>query len=284
MKWNKESDEKLKTLINLGKDYNEIIKELNLSYRSVSCRAFRLGLKVIKPHRKDILCKNCGKIINKTLSDEKKFCNRSCSGQYNNKGRKLSEDTKNKIRIKNLGKTYPNRIRKEKIVTENKKICIKIVYEKNSCEINNDKTKKIIQHKEIKLRKCRFCKEEKLMLKHKIICEECGIKYYKHYRPLCEFDFKISKYKEEFDLSLVNEYGWYSPTNKRNNIDGVSKDHTYSVKDGFINKIDPNIIKHPANCKLMKHIDNNKKKTQSLITLDELLMKIKIWNQKYSFG
>lgn len=284
MGWNKKLDDELKKLLFLGKNYNEIAKTLNLSEKCVANRTFRIGFKILKSHREDILCKNCGKIINKTLSDEKKFCNRSCSGQYNNKGRKHSEETKNKIRIKNLGKTYPNRIRKEKIVTENKKIRIKRPYTKNSCEINNDKTKKIIQYKEIKLRKCRYCKEDKLMLKYKIICEECGIKYYKHYRPQCEFDFKISKHKEEFDLSLVNEYGWYSPTNKGNNLNGVSRDHTYSVKDGFINKIDPSIIKHPANCKLMRHIDNNKKKTTSLITLDDLLMKIKMWNEKYSFG
>ncbi len=51
----------------------------------------------------------------------------------------------------------------------------------------------------------------------------------------------------------------------------------YSVKDGFINGISPEIIKHPANCKLMKHIDNNKKKTNSSITLEELMERIKNW-------
>jgi len=58
----------------------------------------------------------------------------------------------------------------------------------------------------------------------------------------------------------------------------VSKDHIYSVKDGFINNISPDIIKHPANCQLLKHTDNNIKKTKSEITIEELLMKIKIWS------
>ena len=68
---------------------------------------------------------------------------------------------------------------------------------------------------------------------------------------------------------------------KKNNLNGVSKDHIYSVHDGFKNNVDYEIIKHPANCQLMKHIDNNKKKCQSLITLNELLERIKKWNEKF---
>ena len=276
MKWNKELDDKLKNLINLKKDYNEIAKEFNVSYRTLTNRAFRLGLKILKQHNETILCKNCGKIINKTLCDKREFCNSSCSAQYNNKKRKHTEETKNKIRDKNLGKTYPSR-RKEKIFIEHK-----IKKQRNYCKIKKySKNTTKINFVEIKLRKCRFCGEQKLIHKHKIICEECGIKYYKIYRPLCEFDFNIYDYKNEFELSLINEYGWYSPTNKRNNLNGISKDHIYSVKDGFINKIDYKIIKHPANCQLLKHVDNNKKKCQSLITLDELLLKIKKWDEKF---
>ena len=75
----------------------------------------------------------------------------------------------------------------------------------------------------------------------------------------------------------MEKYGWYSPSNKNNNLLGVSKDHLYSVKDGFLNVIDPSIIKHPANCKLMLHKDNNSKGYKSIITLDELLDRIKKW-------
>jgi hypothetical protein len=51
----------------------------------------------------------------------------------------------------------------------------------------------------------------------------------------------------------------------------------YSVRDGFINKIDPEIIKHPANCKLMIHTENNKKNYNSSITIDVLKERIKNW-------
>jgi len=271
MKWNNELDEKLKTLIELGKNYKEISTELNTTQRSISNRTFRLNLKSQKIHREIILCKNCGKTIDKTISNEKVFCCHSCSAKYNNIGRKHSESTKNKIRDFNLGKTYPQRR-----VSPRQKLH-KIKNRKIIC----GNTTNNIKYLEIKYRKCRCCNKNKFILKHKIICETCSIDYYKIYRPLCKFNFNISKYKDEFDFNLVNKYGWYSPTNKKNNLNGVSKDHIYSVKDGFLNKIDYNIIKHPANCALMKHTDNNLKNSQSLITIDELLQKIEIWNEKH---
>jgi hypothetical protein len=41
------------------------------------------------------------------------------------------------------------------------------------------------------------------------------------------------------------------------------------VRDGFINKVAPEIIAHPANCRLMKHSENNFKNYNSSITIDE---------------
>jgi hypothetical protein len=102
----------------------------------------------------------------------------------------------------------------------------------------------------------------------KIICNDCKLTYYE--------DFK-----DEFDLSLVEQYGWYSPTNKRNNLKGVSKDHMYSVMDGFRNKINPKIISHPANCNLLLFSDNSIKKDNSSITMEELLKRIENWDKKY---
>jgi nitrate/TMAO reductase-like tetraheme cytochrome c subunit len=44
-------------------------------------------------------CLNCGELIKK----QNKFCNNSCAASYNNKKRKLTEETKNKIKISLLG-------------------------------------------------------------------------------------------------------------------------------------------------------------------------------------
>ena len=282
MKWTKEDDNNLKTLLDLNKSYRDISIEMNKTIKSISCRCSRLQLKSKVIHHKEIFCKNCGAKIKTKLSDSRLFCNSSCSAKFNLIGRVHSTETKNKIREKNRGKTYPSRtinINKVKSPlkngTENKLCKIKIKHNPYSVPI---------EIKEIKIKTCRFCGKEKFIENHKIICTECGFNYYKIYRPLCSFDFNIFDYKNDFDFSLAKKYGWYSPTNKRNNLNGVSKDHIYSVKDGFINKIDHNIIKHPANCRIIKHTENSSKNSKSLITIDELLVKIKYWNESHNMG
>jgi len=153
----------------------------------------------------------------------------------------------------------------------------------------NEKDKKLISLRMIEYHKKnpkvkrkisqRLCKEcgGNLIEKKKQICGICKEKYYKYYRPLCEFDFNPCDYPDKFDLNLIKMYGKYSPTNKGNNLKGISRDHLYCVKDGFKNKIDPSVIKHPANCRLITHTENQKKYNHSIITLDELKQKILLW-------
>lgn len=102
-----------------------------------------------------------------------------------------------------------------------------------------------------------------------------------NYRADCKFNFNLSDYPEEFDFQLVTEHGWYSAKNRGNNIYGVSRDHMLSVRHGFDNDIDPKILAHPANCKLMLHSDNVSKLSKCSITLDELLIKIAEWDKQY---
>lgn len=98
------------------------------------------------------------------------------------------------------------------------------------------------------------------------------------YRQLCEFKFSLNDYPDKFDFELIEKYGWYSASNRSNNINGVSRDHIYSIKNGFINNVDPKIMSHPANCRLILHRDNQKKKNKSNISLNELKEKIKHWD------
>ena len=62
---------------------------------------------------------------------------------------------------------------------------------------------------------------------------------------------------------------------------GVSRDHMYSVKQGFLNNTDLKIISHPANCRLVLQSDNASKSDACSITLEELLHRIKEWDKKY---
>jgi transposase len=230
MKWNDENIKQLISLVEKGYRPNDIAEIMGTTYKSINCKMGRLNLKVI--YKENQVCKNCKKEFEKYFSNPKTFCSSSCAVQYNNRNRKLTEETKKKI-----SDTLKN---KPKI-----------------CTIN-EVTEKL-----------------------KIICNDCKLTYYEYYRPSCFFKFDVKDFIQEFDLSLVEQYGWYSPTNKRNNLKGVSKDHMYSVMDGFRNKINPNIISHPANCKLLLFSDNSIKKDNSSITIEELLNKIKDWDEKY---
>jgi hypothetical protein len=101
------------------------------------------------------------------------------------------------------------------------------------------------------------------------------------YRSDCGFKFSVYDYPEEFDLYLIEELGWYKPKNRGNNLTGVSRDHMVSVKYGWKNNISPEIISHPANCKLLKHSDNVSKYDKNSLTIDELYIRINNWNIKY---
>ena len=107
------------------------------------------------------------------------------------------------------------------------------------------------------------------------------------YYDLCKFRFSVHKYPEEFDLKLIEEFGWYTcPGKKRKNytknINGVSRDHLYSISEGFKNNVNPLLLSHPANCRVMIHIDNIKKSIICDITLNELKERIIIWENKYN--
>lgn len=111
--------------------------------------------------------------------------------------------------------------------------------------------------------------------------KKVNVSEYESYKQKSNFDFSLDNFQNEFDFSLIIKYGWYSPTNKKNNLNGVSRDHMLSIKEGFKMGIDPYIIKHPANCRLMKQTENSSKNSKSTITLEELLKRIKFFEEKY---
>jgi hypothetical protein len=262
MKWTKELDNELIELIKNGKNYNEAAVIMNTIPGSIRNRAGRLKLKLQVPYKAEYTCLYCKKKFVAYIKRECKFCDHHCSASYTNLGRKHSDETKQKIGQKSIGgMTGQIRARGEAAHNWNPNAKYKLERERRN-----------------QPKKCKICQNLNLIKTQKLICDTCRAEYYSVYRPSCEFDFDINLYQEKFDFELVKKYGWYSPSNKGNNLNGVSRDHMYSVKDGFTNKIDFNIIKHPANCKLMRHVDNNLKKTNSSITLNELLKRIEVWD------
>lgn len=176
-----------------------------------------------------------------------KYCNSSCASSTSNKGRVVSDYTKKALSLK---------------FSKNTKI------------------------------KCKACDNLVLLNKRKLFCSSNCKKTYmqKHlegfekYKLNCKFNFHIGDYSSEFDFNLIKEHGWYKPTNRGNNLSGVSRDHIYSIKQGFVNNIPIEIISHPANCRLLIHTANFAKKDKCDITIEDLKQKIVNWDLKYKYS
>ena len=199
-------------------------------------------------------CEKC-EIIIPFNKKENKFCSKSCSVSFNNSIKEHTTTTKMKI--------------SESI---NKYIEENGIF---GCLKGN------------KIRICKQC-NKKHNLRRKYCSDRCLKEYkrrnmteYQKYKSDSLFKFNLADYSDEFDFSLIRKYGWYSPTNKNNNLNGVSRDHIFSVKEGFELKIDPLLLAHPANCRLMIHNDNISKNKKSDITYEELLKRIEVFEKKY---
>ena len=102
------------------------------------------------------------------------------------------------------------------------------------------------------------------------------------YRVRCRFSFSLNNYPDKFNFKLIEKFGWYKAKNRGDNPGGVSRDHMFSVNSGFILGVDPDIIKHPANCKLIRQCDNASKHTKNSIGFRELLDRIDKWDKNFA--
>lgn len=104
---------------------------------------------------------------------------------------------------------------------------------------------------------------------------------FRWYKFKAAFKFSLQQFSDEFDFQLIRKVGWYKAKNHGDNPGGVSRDHMYSVYDGYVNKIDPRILAHPANCRIILQSKNSSKNKKSCITYEELIEKIHVWENKY---
>lgn len=217
----------------------------------------------------DRFCKLCGKKLNYY---QDLFCSKSCSAKYNNKHHVRTEESKRKT-SKSLINYHKNNIENsDKILIITEDGDEKILHE-HVCECCGK-----IFHSKKKNRK--YC-SKKCSAKSRSDKYRNNIDEYKIYHIACDFKFSLNDYPDEFNFRLIEKYGWYKAKNHGNNLNGISRDHIFSVRDGFENKIDPYYLSHPANCNLMIHNDNISKHKHSDITFEELLERIKEWENKY---
>lgn len=176
-----------------------------------------------------------------------KFCSKKCSAI-----------------VSNLSRTNESRLKQAKTLMDNKK------------KLGSTPKQKV--PKPLKIRHCAVCGRIDETRGHfqSDTCSFCSKSL--TYRGQCEFKFNLKNYPNEFDFQLLTEHGMFNP---KNNPKGVSRDHMLSVQYGKDNRIDPKIISHPANCKLMLQGDNTRKQGNSCITYDELIDRITEWDLKY---
>lgn len=193
-------------------------------------------------------CPKCGKLHEKPGT----FCSRSCA---NARGPR-TEEFKEAVRKKLLGRKQTPRYGENNsnwkggIATKRDRECLEC-------------------GKLFKPVTAKFCSYVCWMTNTKNIKNE-----WQKYQQDCVFKFNVYEYPLVFDLSLIEKYGWYSASNRGNNLEGISRDHMFSVKEGFRNGVSSELIAHPANCVLMKHSENNLKKTKCSITIEELKERI----------
>lgn len=254
----------------------------------------------------NVVCENCGNNFKKTLSEYKRtmklnrknfcslkcnyenkkatpkyciccdakfiprknssrFCSSSCNAKFNNVNRKGIKYNISEAGLVGLRKSIEDNFGYN--VEKNKEIYSQNVKHCKECD-------KILSYGK---RNNLFCD---------IICKRNyntrNSTEYQVYKANCQFKFNLLDYPNEFDFTLIEKYGWYKAKNHGDNLNGISRDHMVSIKFGFKNNIDYNIINHPANCKLMRHNDNVSKHSNCSITIDELLCRINRWNIKYN--
>lgn len=230
-----------------------------------------------------------------------KFCDHSCASSYTNKQRKpMPQHTKDKI-AEAVATTLYKKHSETKILASTRKLskvqfsecemCHDAFYVKHHKNIRTNRCTncKVAIFSKVRTNKCNVCNVVFLKSRYQKYCDDCSPNI-RHYRTRAAFKFNVYDYPDKFDLSLIYTHGWYSPngynsSNKTPNLSGVSRDHKYSILDGFNNNINPKLLAHPANCDILIHngvCGNNEKNSASSITIEQLKVLIVEWDNETS--
>jgi len=98
------------------------------------------------------------------------------------------------------------------------------------------------------------------------------------YKNKCKFKFRPYHFENVKGFDLLNKYGLWHPIK---NPTGVSRDHIISREFGWRNKINPDVISHPANCQWLLQSENASKGSESWMLLAELLERIDKWETNH---
>lgn len=236
--------------------YNSLQKE-----REALNKTYNLQCQNTKCRKQYILISTEKNFLKKTNF----FCSRSCAN-----AKIWSTEDKQKKRIAAINSEKVKSANESRRSLNYKDPKLKIQHLCNNCSVPVTKFCS-------NLLKLRFCSR---------ICKTIYISKYpnldfKVYKSFTRFSFALKSYPDEFDFNLIRKHGWYKAANHGNNLDGISRDHMFSVNEGFLQGIEPSLLAHPANCRLIQQRENSRKHKKSSITYEELLERIRIWDLKY---
>ena len=223
----------------------------------------------------------------------KSFCSRKCANS-----RVRTEDIKSRVSAtlsgRTLSKEHVEKISGDKNHKRRGKNLPPIVKEEKSCP--RCKNTFVTSKGKFCSRKCWLAfigkdREEKscrqcetiftTRTKTKFCCKACWLANnkknrtaFEDYKIRCKFNFDVKNYPNLLTLELIEQHGWYSAKNKKDNPNGISRDHKFSVKQGFLENVDPYYISHPVNCALTPHTINQRKYTNCSITLEQLIVQV----------
>ena len=241
-------------------------------------------------------CEACLKRFTASLSEHNRgngrFCSLTCSTTHHNRIRKEAKELNCVCSLPECGTSFYRTIAKMKgAKATGLQFCSRVCKNKAHRTGGSIQPKHYGSHKPTYYKKqCELCNKdfETIKPKGRFCSNACSSNHknkiarqfrsdFRNYRLDSSFRFSINKYPNKFDFDLIKKYGWYSASNRGNNANGISRDHMFSVYDGFHNKIDPKLVGHPANCCLVQQSKNASKNKRSSITLEDLLERIKNW-------
>lgn len=240
-------------------------EKCNNKFCSISCRN-KFWNPVVKPYSNGMnnrskkieiskTCIKCGKLFNILIGKNsnpnryRNTCSRSCANSH-----VRTEESKKKQSSNFIGKLFD---RNSKLwIDKKKRTCV--------CCGNSIQGKKKYCSKSCR-EKIRPTSENKKEV----------------YRRQCKFKFNPYNYPDILNISLLDTYGFYSPSNKKNNLHGVSMDHRVSITHGYDNNVDPYYMSHVMNCCLLKHTDNISKNSKSSLTISELILLVDEYDKNH---
>ena len=260
-------------------------------------------------------CKQCKNEFEKTESSLQVFCSRDCKNDFqrgktfeNIYGEIKASEIKIKISNATQGENNPNFGNKwtdtQKEISSKR---IKSIWEErgeewrrtNLGKSNRGKTRsqEFIKHwhsNNLNLSGFRHSKDSKMIIGIKSK-EKFSEEYKQNFRlkmeengkwvPLIELsDWEIYKRKTNWiekmwdKIILPSDFNEVGIFNSKTNRLGYTRDHIFSKRCGFKIGLFPEILRHPVNCRCLKHSINSSKNSKSDICIDELFNNIKKFN------